>query len=378
MTEKKIVSVLVKYHPCSPYARGSVCPFFKMGSRRCSKLPDQCDMPEYDKWFKDVLIGKIRYFHSPRNIHILKASGVPLLIYHSLKRKIIGEAAVNKMTKENDIYYYWFDNFIHYPKYVDPDNIKTDKSLQRAIYKGNWSFRYLTEETLKEIRCYAGLSPEVKQGLNKKIKKIKAAIEALPVSRSRLKHRAYIGQIILKEAGLKYHIDGAIIDKAKYFLEEATEKGLLKGRSITDVAFTSLFIAYRTMGNPITVKEFSNKYGLHPRRVSRIYREMVSSLRLTMPRLEAENYIVKCSQGLPVSEETVRTALSFVKSLKKCIPGKSPRVIAATSFYVACKANHEKLTQKRIAKTFGVSEPSIRKYWKLLKMKVSIRSLTNK
>ncbi len=366
MMPKTIVGVLVKYHPCSALARGSVCPFFKTGSRRCSKPLDQCDMPEYDKWLRSVLSGQIRYFHSTRYIYIFRISGVPLLIYHSLKRKIIGEAAINKMTKENNIYYYWFDNFIPYANHVDPSNIETDRSLQRLTSKGVWNFRYLTEETLNEIRLHAGLSPKVKNELDRKLKEVKTAIKELPIPRGRYEQATRFGQHILIEAGLKYNINKTIIERAQQIFLEAKKKRLLRGRSTKNVAFASLFIAYRAMGISDTVKEFSEKYGLHPRKISVIYRDILNHLRLTIPILGAKDYVLKYSQHLPVSKETVKSALSFVDFLKKSIHGKNPRVIAATSLYTACKVRKEALTQKQIAKAFGISTQSIRKYSKIL------------
>ncbi|MEM3526359.1 MAG: hypothetical protein QXV37_03005, partial [Candidatus Jordarchaeaceae archaeon] len=174
------IGVLVKYHPCSAYARGSVCPFFKKGSRRCSKPIDQCDMPEYNKWLKEVLAGHAQYFHSRRNIYLLQVSGVPLLVYDSLKNKIIGEAAIKKATKENNIYYYWFDGFLIYVNPVDPRKIRCG-NLKRLTPRPRWSFRYLTERTLKEIRFQAGLDPKEEHKLNRKLEEIKEAIKTLPI-----------------------------------------------------------------------------------------------------------------------------------------------------------------------------------------------------
>jgi len=48
------LGVIVKYHPCTRYARGSSCPYFK-GGRKCGKEPLKCDMPDYDRWYKSVL-----------------------------------------------------------------------------------------------------------------------------------------------------------------------------------------------------------------------------------------------------------------------------------------------------------------------------------
>jgi len=44
---ESIAGVIVKYHPYTRYARGSVCPYF-VGGRRCGRGPLECELPEYD------------------------------------------------------------------------------------------------------------------------------------------------------------------------------------------------------------------------------------------------------------------------------------------------------------------------------------------
>ncbi len=364
MNEEIKVGVIVKYHPCSAYARGSICPFFKDGSRRCSKQIDQCDMPEYDKWLQNVLLGQIRYFHSPRYIRIFKISDVPLLVYHSLKRKIIGEALITKLTMKENLYYYWFNSFI---LYSNPVEVKTHKDLQK-LAKGSWSFRYITENTLREIRCHAKLPKKVKKELDEKLEKTKKAIGALPhIRKSRFEKADIRGQNIIEEIGLRHHLNSAVIQRAKQIFLEAAEKGLLKGRSTADIATCSIFIALRVAGIPITFKEFSEKYSLNKKQLSNTYRVLLNNLKLNIPLLEAKDLVLKCSQQLFVSDETVKIALSLVDQLKKIAMGKNPKVIAASGFYLACRIKREKTTQKQVAEIFGISAPSIRKYLKFLK-----------
>jgi len=366
MNEKR-VCVLVKYHPCSLYAMGKRCPFFKKGSKRCLIPHDQCKMPEYDRWFKEVVSGKIRYFHCSKYIHIFNIPNVPLIVYHSVKHRIVGEALVKKVTKENNTYYYWFDNFILYPNFVDLRDVKTDRTLRLLGSRGRWVVKYLNEETLQEIRRLAGLSEAVIRDLNEKLQEVKKGIRTLP-----LITRSYevlpSSESIMKKFGLAGKIDDEILDKAKQILSEARKKGLARGRSMKNIMFASILAAIRSSGATVTVKEFSEKFNLNKRKISKLYRLLISEIELTMPKLTVEDYLIKCSEELHPSQQTIKKALSLANHLKKSIlPKPNPRIIAAVSFYVATRQCRESITQYQIAKAFGVSTTTIRNYTKLLK-----------
>ena len=112
-----IIAALVKYNPCTVYAREGVpCPYFE-GVRHCGFPLGKCSMPEYDKWFRDVLAGKMKSFY-PFRIKLLECPGMFLIVYHSHRRAIVGEAKIVKWSKESDGYHCWFDKFIVYPKPV--------------------------------------------------------------------------------------------------------------------------------------------------------------------------------------------------------------------------------------------------------------------
>ena len=356
--------VLVKYHPCTVYAReGSPCPFFKHGSKRCSKLPLSCEMPEYNKWFKDVLAGKIRSFYSPRRIYLFDISGVPLILYHSHEKKIVGEATVVKVTKENRLFHYWFKEFLLYPNFVDVTKIETDKSLRKMKGQGRMNMKYLTDRTVEEIRNLSGLPSQMKQKLTDELQIIKQEIAKMPKLRE-ASHRGYDLALVkskLKEIQLEHGINGIVLKKAYKIFLDAKEKGILKGRPTLDIIYASLYTGYRLLRTPITVKKMSGIYGLNPKKLFRDYRTLKRYLGLAVPRLSAKDFVRKYSERLPLSRETTEFAISLIETAEKSLSlQRSPRVVAAAAIHIASIKYDEPVPQKQIADVFEISSVSMR------------------
>ena len=362
--------VLVKYHPCTVYAReGSPCPFFKDGSKRCSKLPLSCEMPEYDKWFRDVLAGKIRSFHSPRRIYLFDISGVPLFLYHSHERKIVGEAAVVKVTEENKLFHYWFNEFLLYPNFVDVTKIKTDENLQKLKGQGRVNMKYLTDGTVNEIRNLSGLTTHMKQKLTEELQIVEQEITKMLKLRE-ASHRGFDLVLVkskLKEIQLEHEIDAKVLNKTHKIFLDAKEKRTLKGRPTLDTIYASLYAACRILGIPITIRKISKIYGLNPKKLYRNYRTLKRSLGLAAPRLSAKDFVRKYSERLPISPETTAFAISVIETAEKSLSlQRSPRVVAAATIHIASIKYDEPVTQKHIADVLEVSSKSIRDCSRLL------------
>lgn len=366
------VGVLVKYHPCTVYAReGSPCPFFKDGSKRCSKLALSCEMPEYNKWFRDVLAGKIRSFYSPKRIYLFDISGVPLFLYHSHEKKIVGEAAVVKVTKENRLFHYWFDEFLLYPNFVDVTKIKTDQSLRKLKGQGRMNMKYLTDRTINEIRNLSELRTQIKQNLTDALQIVKQKIAKIPKLRE-ASHRGYLARSKLKEIQSEHQIDATVLDKAYKIFLDAEEKRVLKGTPTLDIIYASLYAAYKVLRIPITVRKISKICGLNPKKLSRDYRTLQRHLSLAVPRLSAKDFVRKYSEHLPISQETTEFAISVIETVEKSLSvQRSPRVVAATAIHIASMKRDEPVTQKQIAEIFEISSVSIRNCSKLIRLSES-------
>ena len=358
--------VLVKYHPCSVYAReGSPCPYFKFGSKRCSKPPSTCEMPEYDKWFKDVLAGKIQSFPARRRIYLFKISGVPLFLYHLHEKKIVGEAAIVKVTEENAMFHYLFNEFLSYPNFIGLNEIKSDESLRRLTGKGRWNIKYLTKRTVKEVRNLSGLPTEIKEKLANKLQDLKQKIAEMPKPRYPWHGMDALAfaHSKLEQIKLKRQFDPMVLNKAYQIFSKATEKGLTKGRPISGLFYASLYAACRTSKKPISKVEIAKISDLTPQKIFSYYCILLNSLNLTVPTLSSKDFVMEYSKQLPISEETVKRAISFIESIDRfLLSGKNPRAIAAAALYIACEERKESVTQKQIGKVLRINPISIRNF----------------
>jgi len=364
------IGVVVRYNPCSKYARGGIpCPYFKNGQKRCSKPLQLCEMPEYDQWYRKILAGKLFYFHLPKRLYLLEISGVPLFVYHSHIKKIVGEASITRVTKKNEIFYYWFDKFLSYPNFVDLSQIKTDKSLHKMAGKGRLRFKYLDKATIREIRDLSQLPVEIKEELSNRLeyvhRKVGTEITKLRCA-TYSADKLTFAQNKLKEIKLEHNVDDEVLNKTYEILTHAIKKRILRGRRTLDFIYASLYIAYRLMKVPLTSREFSHIYNLKERKLLSYYHFLLKHLNLTVPRQNAKEIATYYLNRLPVSKETQRLTISTIEKVQKTLKiKKSPRVVAATITFAVCKKNNEAITQEQIATSFGISTLSIRNTLKL-------------
>ena len=320
-------------------------------------------MPEYNKWFKDLLAGNIRSYHTSKKYLLLEILGMPLFLYHSHERKIVGEATINKVTKENGLFHYWFTEFLLYPNFVDLSKIETDQSLWGLMRKGRSSVKYLNEGTIKEIRNLSGLPTDTKEKLADQLEIVKQRIMKTPIRRvySYRRDGLAIARSKLKEIGLELHVGETVLNKAQEIFSHAEEKRMLRGRPALDVAYASVFAACRVLKIPVTITEVSRICGVNSKKLFRLYRTLQKLLGLTVPTLGPECFVSKYSQHLPISQETIKLAMSIAQSEKKSLSlQRSPVVVAATAVYIASMKHNEPLSQKHIARIFEITSASIR------------------
>lgn len=355
-----VVAALVKYNPCSIYARrGTSCPFFLPGvGKRCDKPRGFCDSLEYDGWLKDVLEGRTKCFY-PKRIRLLEMPGAILLLYHAHKRAIIGEAKILKATSENQMHYYWFEQLLLYPNPVGLKLLRTDPRMRKLARFGKWRMAYLSQETVEEIRDLSGLEGESKERLKRELELAKEEAER---RRSYyLKDRISTFETENRKL-MDYGVENEILKRAQEIFCEVAKRKLLRGRSSKYMFYSSLFLAFRSSGIPKRLDEIQKIGNLNPGKFASSVRFLMKNLEMKLPRLSPKEWILHYSRNLDLSEKTVQKALDLADNMKaeKFLKHKSPISIAATALYVASLREGEKITQKRIADAFGVTGVTIR------------------
>lgn len=130
----ELCGAIVKYNPCTRYARGSSCLYFDK-SKKCDKPPLECEMPEYDNWYKEVVNGKRRCFY-PKRVQLFENPGVIMFLFHIHHHAIMGEMQIVRSTLKDGKHFYWFDKFLFYPHPVQLELLETDSRLPRIASKG--------------------------------------------------------------------------------------------------------------------------------------------------------------------------------------------------------------------------------------------------
>ena len=167
----------------------------------------------------------------------------------------------------------------------------------------------------------------------------------------------------------KLNIHSPIKERAALIYRKALIQGLVRGRSISEIAAASLYAACRITQTPRTLREITHQSPIDKKDIARCYRLMLKDLHLQMPRPDAQMRIPKIAARVGVGEKTQRTAVEIIRRAEKMkiTAGKDPMGLAAAALYIACVLNREKRTQKMIADAAGVTEVTIRNRYKGLK-----------
>lgn len=358
----KHCGVVVKYNPCTRYARGSVCLYFR--SKKCDELPLACQMPEYDKWYKDVLEGKRKCFY-PNRIRLLENPGVPMFLFHVHHHAIVGEAQIVRSTTKNGKHFYWFDEFLSYPHPVQLELLEIDPRLPRLVKKGRWTLIYISEETIEKIRSLSRLPVKERKKLGKHLAMVVEQLKILPLYKPTW--RSYM-QNECEKLRKRYGLNEQVLAETQKHFSTFVKKKLSKGSSLGVRFYASLYLAFRMLGIPKPLKDIARISGISSTQLGKGYRLFARELNLTVPPLNPKQLIKSRSGKLNISKNTIARALFLVEEARKrrIVVGRSPSSIAAVAMFVACKQEGEEETQKQIAETFGVSEATIRNFYEKL------------
>ena len=355
--------VIVKYNPCTRYARASPCPYFHT-SKKCDKPSLTCEMPEYDKWYKDVLNGKRKCFY-PNRIRLLENFGVPMFLFHVHHHAIMGEVRIVRSTVEDGKHFYWFDEFLSYPHPVELELLETDPRLPRKARRGRWLCLYIFLKTVEEIRHLARLSKEMRKELGKDIESIMEQLRKRP---TKVPSWEYYMEKESKKLKKDYELSELVLAETQKYFAKAIQKKLSVGHSFDRIFYASLYAAFRMLKIPKPPSDIASISGVSPTKLQKLYHLLVWKLQLTVPLLDPKQLIKSRSDKLNVSKKAIERAVSLVEEAQKSeiARGKSASSIAAAALFVACRKENEKIKQMQIAELFNVCTVTIRKYCKKL------------
>ena len=170
----------------------------------------------------------------------------------------------------------------------------------------------------------------------------------------------------------KLALSDAVVEKAAYIYRKIQQRGLVRGRTISGIMSSAVYIACREIGTPYTLREIAAVGNVKRKDMARNFRKMVYELDLKSPNIELMKCISKVANKANLTENTKHEAIGIMKvvSKRQLSAGKDPLGLAACVLYISCLKTGENKTQTQIAKASGITDVTLRNRYKELKNKL--------
>jgi transcription initiation factor TFIIB len=154
--------------------------------------------------------------------------------------------------------------------------------------------------------------------------------------------------------------------EAEKIYRQALDRGLVRGRSIDDIAAACVYAACRLTGVPRSLAMICEHTSASRRDVARGYRLIHIELGLDVPLPDPRTRVYRIGTAAGASEKAKQHAVNILSAARrnKATAGKDPAGLAAAALYLACRLYGEKITQKSIADAAGVTDVTIRNRYK--------------
>ncbi len=166
----------------------------------------------------------------------------------------------------------------------------------------------------------------------------------------------------LDKAQSKLVLSNTVIERASLFYRKASEKGLVRGRSISSMAAACLYASCKDLEHNRTMSEITEQFSVKRKEVARAYRILFTELDFVVSIADPIKSVSKIASKIGIKEKTTRRAIRILNAAQDAgiVAGKNPEIIAATSIYAACVITGEAISQIAISEAAGISTVSIR------------------
>lgn len=165
---------------------------------------------------------------------------------------------------------------------------------------------------------------------------------------------------------LKMSKDSKIL--TAYILRKAVNKKLTAGRSIEALLLAAIYISWKSYDIPKTFDDFNDLLPIQKNKISKYSRLLSKELNIKIGVPSPIIYIARFCTELNLSGKVQNRAFELLKLAEKngILIGKSPIGIAGAAIYTACLLEGERRSQREISMAIKVTEPTLRKYYKIL------------
>ena len=160
----------------------------------------------------------------------------------------------------------------------------------------------------------------------------------------------------------KLGLSDTVIERASLFYRKASEKNLIRGRTVKGIAGACLYAACRDLEHTRTLKEIAQHLGIGRKDLAKSYRKIFRELGFVVSIADPVKSINKIASKVGVKEKTIRKAVHVLDLAQDAgiVAIKNPEIIAATAIYAACMLTGENKSQHKIAIAENTSTVSIR------------------
>ena len=160
----------------------------------------------------------------------------------------------------------------------------------------------------------------------------------------------------------KLGLSDTVIERASLFYRKASERNLIRGRTVKGIAGACLYASCRDLEHNRTLKEIAQHLGIGRKDLARSYRSLFRELGFIVSIADPVKSISKIASKVGITEKTIRKAVHVLDAAQDAgiVAGKNPEIIAATAIYAACMITGENKSQHEIAIAAGTSTVSIR------------------
>ena len=163
-------------------------------------------------------------------------------------------------------------------------------------------------------------------------------------------------------------------ENASAIYRKAVNKNLIRGHSIKGIAAASLYLACRSCGVPRALDELSKYSNINRKKIGRASTFLKRELNIETQLPTPNDYISRFCSKLKLDMNASNKCFEILNSASKkgLFSGKEPHGLAGAAIYIASILCNQRRKQREISEVTGVSEVTIRKRYKELKIKLGI------
>lgn len=167
---------------------------------------------------------------------------------------------------------------------------------------------------------------------------------------------------LINEFAIRLNLPKNVKDMVLNYFKMLTEKKTVRKEKVKPIIAALIYICARKAGIPRPLDKISKVTEARKKEISKAYRIIKENLKINVPVLDPEKFIIIFGRELGLSGKTIQTGLKIIREIKEkgTIIGRDPTGIAAAAIYIATRLNGEKITQKQVAEQAGVTEVTVR------------------